>query len=207
MELELKDGRNVKFEIQQATFGELLEMTERIDGESDMRAWLFDLLLKKASSSVKIKREDLGGLMPKRVVEIINWLMETYGKGFFVREEKKPQDKLKEKAREKGKLKEEEDDSDTPSSSLICFLLENTNETLSTLMGLTWEQIEYLMQGVIWNKNATTKEGRRANKRNLALKKMKRQWTDEQAIEMVRKMEEKINAGKVKFGNAQNIKK
>lgn len=71
---------------------------------------------------------------------------------------------------------------------------------------MTWEQIEYLIEGSVWNENSTTKAGQRRNERNAAMKLAKGQWSDEEALQMVRDMEKRIKEGKVKFNQTQQKK-
>lgn len=185
LELELKDGRAVNFVIEQGTLRELLEMSKAIEDDSRLKKWLVDFLIAKKPEDAKIEPDDFEFLMPKRVVEIINWLTKTYAAGFFT-PKKKGKDDQKEKVK-------------APDSSIICFILKETGETLESLLNLTWEQIEYLIDGSIWNQNAQTKEGQKRNEREQRMKSIRESWDDETAKEMARKMMERLDKGDVKF--------
>jgi hypothetical protein len=190
LEIVLKDGKEIFIDIKQGSLRELIEMSDSIKTENDLRKWLSHFLVKKSKPSDNIKVEDFSYLMPNRVVEIIDWLMDTFAKGYFKKVKKSDNDKKKKKV---------EKDVESPSSAMICYVLKETGESLESLLELTWEQIEYLIEGSIWNKNAETKEGQKINKRNLAKKQMREKWTDDEALKIVRDMEEKLKSGKIKF--------
>ena len=70
---------------------------------------------------------------------------------------------------------------------------------MESLLNLTWEQIEYLIDGSVWNQNAQTKEGQKRNEREKRMKSLRESWDDETAKEMVRKMTERLDKGEVQF--------
>ena len=186
-ELELKDGRTVLFKIEQGSLRELLQMSKAIADEGSLKKWLVDFLIAKKPEDAKIEPEDFEFLMPERVVEIVDWLTRTYAKGFFARRT------------DKKKAVEKDAPAKAPESSLVCFLLKETDETLESLLSLTWEQIEFLLEGAMWNQNAQTKEGQKRNEREARLKAGREQWDTESAKDVIERMEARLAGKQVQF--------
>ena len=180
-----KETFRIHFE--QATLRELLEMSDVVKDHDSLNTWLFKFLSKNARGNGKITMKLYGQLTVKHVNSIIEYLMETYAKGYF------------EKA-EEGK---EPKPAKAPSSSFIAFLLSNSNETVDSLLGMTWEQIEYLLEGVAWNVREQSKDGRAENKRLWIKKQSEKAISDKEALELIRKMEKRLPNVKFK----QNAKR
>ena len=111
--------------------------------------------------------------------KIFDFFLETYAKWFY----------LKEKWTEWWE--------NTPFSSVIAFILQNTNETLQSLKKLTWEEINFISEWIIYNMNEQTKEWKELNKKNQAKKDIKDGKYDN-TLGKLRKNREKIMA---KFNN------
>jgi len=185
LDLELKDGRAVNFQIKQGTFRELLLMSKAIESGITLKQWLVDFLIANQQGDVKITPADFEFLMPHRVAEIVDWLTKTYAKGFFTTK--------------KAAKSEEEARTKAPDSSIICFVLMDTNETVESLLDLTWEQVEYLIEGCLWNRNGQTKEGQKRNERTLRAKLVRQDWDDNRAADLLKRMEARHAKGEVKF--------
>ena len=141
----------IKFKFKQATFGQLLEMMHWLkDGSFD--EYLFYFLNNICIG--KISEKDLSKINIKHMNNIYSFLMSTFGKGFFSK-----------------KTKNKKNAKNIPFNSFLasmCSQLIPFNDFLE----LTWEQIEYLADGLIWNNNETTKKGRRENMMKLMKDKL-----------------------------------
>lgn len=183
LEVELKGGEVVLFEIKQGSLREIIEMSQAIGAIGSLKTWLVGFLLARKPEGLNIDASDFEFLMPERVLEIVDWLTRTYAKGFFK--------KSKKRAKIAGEDQQEEE-AKAPQSALICFLLKETNESLESLLDLTWEQIDFLLEGSMWNQNAQTKEGQKRNERRARLKAGQAEWDNESAKDAIAKMEARI---------------
>ena len=190
IELEFFGEKNkplkISFQYEQGSFRDVLLIKEDLAGGMDIVEWLFYFLMKKTIQSDKLTKELFEQLSDSRIADIIDFVFNTYAKDFF--------EKSKEKKKEEDPFK----DVKAPSSSLICLLLEKTNEKIETLLDMTWEQIRYLIDGIIWNLNAATKDGQKKNESGARMKMMKEELSDDAALESVRKLEKRIEEKKNK---------
>lgn len=178
-----KRSKKIDFIFRQGNLRELLEMKEELDEPEKIKKWLFDFLMKKTEKSDKITQGLFDQLSIEEINSIIDFLLRTYGKGFFIKVKKQENE-------EKESMKK------SPTSSMICIILEKTNETVESLMEMTWEQIEYLVQGITWNMNEQTKEGKRKNEMALRMKDLKEGTNGYE--EKVKRLEEKMRLSKLK---------
>lgn len=181
--------KKITFEFDQGRFRDVLDIKEKLKEAEDVKEWLFDFLMKKTKQSVRLTRRMFDQMPDDYVANISNFIFDTYAKGFF----------------EKSKKKHVEIDSfknvKPPFSSLICLLLEKTNEPLESLLDMTWEQINYLLDGIIWNTNAQTESGRKKNASDARMGMMREELSDEDALKAVQELEKKMNAKKNKVKN------
>jgi hypothetical protein len=171
----------ISFQYEQGSLRGLLSIKEAFREGIKVEDWLFDFLMKKTTQSVKLTKELFEQLGETHIANLSNFIFDTYAKDFFEKS---------------NKPKKEEDlfqNVKAPSSSLICLILEKTNESIESLLDMTWEQIVYLVEGIIWNLNAQTKEGQDKNKRNARMKMLKEETSDEDALAAIKKMEKKLN--------------
>lgn len=176
LEIEFTVEKTVKFTYQQAIFKEILSLCKTIEDQINLGEWLYDFLMKKCTQDVKMIKEDFNMLNEDQVTRIMNFTLDTYGRKYFSTSEKID---IKKKAK-------------SPSSSFITFILKETNETLDSLLNLTWEQIEFLQEGVVWNLNEQSKEGRQRNKMQAIMKEAREELSDEDALKQVRAMEKRL---------------
>jgi len=158
--------KTLEFEFQEGTMNELQEVAEVVSGEDKekkLSIWLFDFLNK----SGKIPKKQFSGLTSNMVEQIIANILKNWGGGYF------------DKTGKKGT-------SNAPESSVICFVLGKSNETVSSLLSLTWRQLNFIISGIVWNENEKTKEGKIENLRNM------KGNTDLDALERIRKFEKKL---------------
>lgn len=79
-----------------------------------------------------------------------------------------------------------------PESSFIMFLLENSNETIESLLRLTWRQVEFMKDGIIWNLNSQTKKGQERNAQKMRMDNSRAEMSDDEALEKAKALREKI---------------
>lgn len=163
--------RTIKIEYTQATFRELLEMLDCFD-KNDVDGFLRPFLCSRGLSE-----EEYNNIFDDTKDEILKIILNTYGKGFFNQGKKKKGD-------------------EKPFYAMIGFLMEYTNETLASLLSLTWEQISFLLDGAIYTLNEKTKEGQQRNAQKLRLDEVKKEIPDDIALELVKKLEEDITQRK-----------
>lgn len=162
--------REKVFCFEQGTLRELLEFSQWLKDEDDVIDWLHYFLNK----SGKISRKELKKLGGEKINGIIDYLMGTFGKDFFQKTNKETVEKA-------------------PMSSFFAFVMEKTGENLDSLLDLTWEQIIFVSEGIVWNGNQQTKKGRQENQIKFALKKSKEEISDEDALEIARNVERSMD--------------
>lgn len=167
IDFETFSKRSIKIEYKQATFRELLEMLDCFD-KNDVDGFLRPFLCERGLS-----KEEYKNIFDETKDEILKIILNTYGKGFF----------------NQGKVKKGEQ---KPFYAMIGFLMEYTNETLDSLLNLTWEQISFLLDGAIYMLNEKTKEGRERNAQKTRIDGLKSEIPDDVALDMVKKMEADI---------------
>lgn len=171
--------KTIDFTYYQGSLRELLELKEELDDAKKFDLWLQDFLMNRTSQSDKMTIKLYRQMGNDQKNKIIGFILKTFAKGFFVKSEKPDRDFV-EKA---------------PSSSMICLILEKTSETMESLLEMTWEQVEYLVEGIIWNLNAQDKKGREKNAQKMRLKNMKDGINDEES-EIIKRLEAKMAAKK-----------
>lgn len=179
----LKRPKKICFEFEQAPLIELLQMSIDLEDSAGWKKWLVDFLVKKCKSDPQIDEKTAAQLNDVQVVKIMEYIFRTYAKGFFAKQDKKQNEK-----KSKGVT------INPPSSSTICLILEKTNESMDSLLQRTWEQVEYLIEGIVWNLNAQTKKGQQKNESNARIKQMKAELSDEDALQRAKDLEAKIKA-------------
>lgn len=165
----------IHFEYEQAKFKDLIEMQSKINDDESLRKWLLNFLMEKTKQSDKLTVNLFNQISTFEINSIMEFLFKTYAKGFFE----------KEKSGSKGRKK-------SPDSSLICTILEKTNETVESLLNMTWDQIKFLSEGITWNLNAQSKKGQQANERNLRLKELKENFSDKDTEAALKGLNERI---------------
>jgi len=173
----------------QGSLRETLLVKESIDRWGNLDNWLFEFLIKNQESGPELTRHTFEQMTPRKILDLSNFILSTYCKGYF--------EKVKESedATMEGK-KSQKIVTNAPFSSTICVLLEKTNETLETLLDMTWEQITYIISGIVWNMNESTPKGKARNKAGLAMGEHKKEISDEEAREAAQKLWEKMEAKK-----------
>lgn len=114
------------------------------------------------------------------------FILETYCYGYI--DVKKLKNKMESKEGGKGGKKEQKE----PESSFIMFLLENSNETIESLLRLTWRQVEFMKEGIIWNLNSQTKKGQERNAQKMRMDNARAEMSDDEALERAKILRDKI---------------
>lgn len=176
------NGEKYKVVYEQATLRETIEFFY-MQTKKEPQELVKDFLVNNGLSTEvcnKMGQPDL--------LEIYFIILDTYTKGYLnVR-------KLKERLEEASKEieKKEEKEKGDPFYSLIGFLLEYTNETMESLMELTYEQITYMLKGIVWNQNSKTDKGKRDNQRNKLQEEVSEGEDIDTAKNRARKLKEKL---------------
>ncbi len=179
----MRKPKLIYFEFQQGTFRELLQLKNDVDNPEKLNEWLFNFLMEKTKQSDKLTLRLYEQLSTDERNSILEFLLKTFAKGFF----EKSNDDGGKSSRKK-----------SPDSSLIALLLDKTSETLESLLDMTWEQIDYLIEGIVWNINAGSKKGEETNARKMRMKMLKEEFSDE---------EETIKRLDAKMAERKNLKK
>ncbi len=175
--------KTIEFAYWQASLRELLEMKREFNAPGGQKEWLFDFLMKKTKQSDKLKRKLFDQLGEKQIDSIVDFVLKTYAKDYFEKA-KLPKDQTPRKE----KL-------DT-SYATICLILEKTSETMESLLNMTWEQIQYILDGTLWNMNAQTKEGQKRNKQKERRVIYDDKATVEDDLKVARDLEKKLKSKK-----------
>lgn len=165
IEIEISKNNKKTISYKQATLKEILRMIHWFK-KDDHIGFLSELL--------SIQKSRMEKISTRRIREILEFIMNTYAKGFF------------------GKTKKASGKS-SPISSSICSILQNSNETLSSLLEMTWEQISFLVEGMVWNSNELTKKGKAKNKFKMAQEEFKEEVSDDEAIKIAREMKKRAD--------------
>lgn len=173
--------KNIDFIYEQGSLRDLLEIQNKLDHPDDLHSWLFDFLMKKTVQSDKLTLELFKQLPAYRANDIIEYILKSYGKGFFKKTEKDDKKVFQKKS---------------PDSSMICFILQNTSETMENLLNMTWEQIEYIIEGVAWNLNSQHKKGRQRNEQMMRMKELESTANVDEEQEKIKRLTEKMQQKK-----------
>jgi len=163
--------RKLKFKFKQGIFKDLIEIPKFLSED-----WLFTFLNKHG----KITKTQFNAILPFRKKQILEYVLDKYSFGMFKGNKELTNNPLLNL-------------NTPPFSSLVCFLTQNTSETLEDLLGYTWEQIQFLIEGAIYNLNEKTKEGQRMNKRNTLRKQTNTNRTREEDLKIAKEFLNKIN--------------
>jgi len=125
--------KKIQISFQQGTFREILQFREAL-----LTGKIDEFLREFLKIPSRVFR--ILNFMEKE--KIISFLQKTFAKGFF---------------------SQDSTEAETPPESVIAFICQHSSETLASLSNLTWSQIEFLFDGIVWNLNSQTKDGRRAN--------------------------------------------
>lgn len=171
-------NKKYPFLIKQASFAEILE---------------FDFFLKKDNESIvkhvyslmKWLNKDFDEkifeqITPEQFSIIYKFFLNHFCTGFY--EIPKETDKKVKKPIEK-----------IPFSAVVASIIKNSNETMESLLKLTWEQIMYMSEGMVYNINEQTPEWQAENKRNIGKKEIKDGVHDD-ILAKLRKQRAKVNA-------------
>lgn len=176
------------FLIRQASLEEIIEFDYYLQQENEAIVKYILILLKKLNP--EFKDEIFHALTPEQYANIHKFFLKNYCTGFY--ETKNDTNQAKEK-------KDADSVEKVPFSAIIAGVLSNTNETLESLLKMTWEQIEYITEWLNWNANELTPKGKEENKKK-QFKKEKEQGAYKETLEKLRANRAKINA---KFINNQ----
>ena len=99
--------------------------------------------------------------------KLLKKVMDTYGYGFYDSTQISKNKKKK---------------NTSPIYSAIIFLFQKSNETMNSLLEMTWEQIEFLSSGIGWNENEKSKKGQRINKNE----EFRDEISDEEALKIAK---------------------
>lgn len=168
-----------------ATFAETLSLQSALSSGSEQA----EEYMKEFVVSHGIDESVYKNMREKEKHSLLDHLMHKYCKGYFAKKGDKKVDNVDE----------------APMSSLVCFVLKYSNETLESLLKLTWSQISFLLEGIIWNLNEKTKKGKEKNRADMRRKAFESEYTNDEALEAVRVLEEKLKRDKELLQNKDLI--
>jgi len=177
------NGKTYHINYSQATLRELLEMSNVIKNNDKLMSWLYNFLNNHCEDEITVK--SFSDLQQKHINSILEFLFDTYTKGYF--------EKIKNNT-----------EITSPTSSFIAFILEHTNETTESLLNMTWEQIQYIVEGLSWNIREQSKDGKAENKRQWALKQARLVQNDDEALKQAKELEKRMN--KINFKKVKSNK-
>ena len=157
--------------IKQFSYLECLEFAYLLqEDDFDFNKWVYDFLRQK----IRITEQDMGKIDLDKFLQVLN---ETVMKGFYSKSKSK---------------------SNYPLSAYLTTLSERLHIHPNKLIEkYTPEQMNFYLEGLVYNANETTKEGKRRNRINMAMKNDK--YDREKELEKVKKMEERLKSGQIKF--------
>lgn len=192
LELELRVGKTVFCEFQQATYREILQFGEMVSGKVNFTEVIINFLNSQntyqkfffgfLTKSVKLRKKDFRFLTEKSADKIMEFIMRTYAKGYF--RYLKKDDSEKESPKRKMKY--------VPDGAFIAFILEHTNETFETLLDMTYEAIQEINDGILWNLRSQSKEGQRENDKIARMHDIREGQSMEEALAEAKELERKL---------------
>lgn len=188
MTIEISEKRSIKIKYLQGTFGELLEMSETMEASNEgLLIWLADFITDHSVDGEGIAAEELAKLPSSALIKILQPILDSFARGYFSRLDNEKETKMK------------AEKYPSPKSSFVCYILQNSNETLESLKRMTWEMIINIQEGIIWNLREQTKEGQKENRKQAALKAHRAEMSDEQAIELAKELARRMDEGKLQL--------
>ena len=160
-------GKRV-FKFKQGKLKEILKMLDWLEDQNDISEYVF-YFLNNICFEGKISKKKFGKIGEDAITKIFGFIIKTFGKGYFGKSEKKQTRKI-------------------PTSSFVAGICKKLRMSPLDFLEFTWEQIEYLVDGIVWNDNETTKKGKRENE----LKRMKDELKNTDQNESLKEIE-KIN--------------
>lgn len=138
-------AKTLTFEYHEGTMRDVLEIANTIESGEQLYKWLHEFL----NSHGGITTRQYVTLSQQMLDETITYVLRTYGGGYFKLDGAGEEDKTP--------------TTNAPESASICTLLRKSNETVETLLSMTWAQFSFLVDGIVYNENEKTKEGQIRN--------------------------------------------
>lgn len=176
--IKFLNGKNITIEYRQATLKELLKLGEFINDPESLISWLYGFLCENTKGSGKITLKMFSQLKTKNINKISSHILRTYAKGYFKEATEGEKKNLPKQT--------------APDSSLLALIFEHSNETIESILNLTWEQIDYLLDGLTWNLRGQSKDGQAENRRQWAMRQSKIALSDNDAKKQIKKLEKRI---------------
>lgn len=171
-------SKKYTFIIEQANFSKILEFDFYLKRDNtDIVKHVFTILQKFNKDYTK---NMFNTISPEIYNKVHSFIIKNYCTSFYT---------IKEKLKKKDDIEIET----APFSSVIAFIIKHSNETMESLLKLTWEQIEYLSDWIIYNLNDLTKEWKEENELN-QYKKDKKAGKFDDTLTKLRKQRDKVNA-------------
>lgn len=168
--------KTYNFIIKQASLQEIIEFDFYLKQENEsIVKYIYEILenLDKEFNKGIIKY-----ITPEQHSKIHDFFIKNYCKWFY---------EIKKESEVKKSIE------NTPFSSVIAWILTNTNETMQSLLKLTWEQITYISEWLVYNSNEQTPEWKEENRTKQNKKDIK-SWIHDETLEWLREQREKVIA-------------
>jgi len=148
--IETEKGE-IPFVFGEGKFREILEIEKKLKNGEDPIVFLFDFL----NSHGKISKSDFCKINEKKLMDIFQFVLKKWSGGYFSFSDKK------EKA------------NSAPSSSWVVVFLEKICKSMDDFLDMRWRTIVFLLDGMVWNSNELTPEGKMKNKMASAFAELK----------------------------------
>lgn len=168
MELEVwgrffgKETVTVTF--RQGTMREVLRMAHFAQSD-DAETWVREFLFAHGVEEYQLRK-----MVAESYNKILTFLLRTFAKGFT--------DKPK-KGKGRGKKH--------PIYAGITTILQDTSIDLEGFLGMTWEQVRFVLRGLQYNTNELTKKGQNLNKVEVAMEEFEEELPDDEALAFIKK--------------------
>lgn len=175
-------NKTYNFTIEQASLQKIIEFDFYLKQENEsIVKYIYEIL---ESLNKEFNEKVIEYITPKQHLKIHDFFIKNYCKWFY---------EIKKKSEVTESIEK------IPFSSIIASILTNTNETMESLLKLTWEQITYISEWLVYNANEQTTEWKEENKTKQNKKDIKN-WVHDETLEWLREQREKVIA---KFINNQ----
>ena len=150
--------------------------------------WVFDFLKNKCDGPKKLEMKDFLQMSREEFNNLFERIIETFAKG-YVNNGNKKHISLK---------------APPPDSSLFCFIMSHTGHKMSDILDMTWEMVDFLIEGIVYNEQEKTKKGQKKNEVDNMMRASKNEISDEDAKKQAREMMKRMDNKKSQVYKKQN---
>lgn len=149
----------------EGTFGEVLDFQHSLSSTEKIIKKSYEIISQKKN----IQLEEFMNTHPEKLIKLCEYILKKWSGGFYTF------------SRSGGKAK-------YPDSSWIQIFLKDTSHSLEEMKQLRFSDIDFLLEGITWNANEQSKEGRRKNQEALYKKRIQKQAEEELSFEEAKRL-------------------